>query len=67
LDIRRRTGAEHFNGTFSYGGMPYDIAEHSMRLFAAEVLPALKRLAPSDDPLAVDGRRTDAGAYRLPI
>ncbi len=47
--------------------MPYDIAEHSMRLFAAEVLPALKRLAPSDDPLAVDGRRTDAGAYRLPI
>ena len=36
LDIQRRTGAEAFNGVFSYGGMPYDMAESSLRLFAAE-------------------------------
>jgi alkanesulfonate monooxygenase SsuD/methylene tetrahydromethanopterin reductase-like flavin-dependent oxidoreductase (luciferase family) len=28
---------------FSYGGMPYDLAERSLRLFAAKVLPELKR------------------------
>jgi hypothetical protein len=28
----------------SYGGMPIDLAEQSMRLFATEVLPELKRL-----------------------
>jgi hypothetical protein len=27
---------------FSYGGMPYDLAERSMRLFADKVLPELK-------------------------
>jgi alkanesulfonate monooxygenase SsuD/methylene tetrahydromethanopterin reductase-like flavin-dependent oxidoreductase (luciferase family) len=67
LDIRRRTGTEHFNAVFSYGAMPYDIAEHSMRLFAAEVLPELKRLAPVDDQLAREQRPSDADAYRLAI
>jgi alkanesulfonate monooxygenase SsuD/methylene tetrahydromethanopterin reductase-like flavin-dependent oxidoreductase (luciferase family) len=68
LDIQRRTGSEYFNGVFSYGAMPYDIAEHSMRLFAAEVMPELKRLAPLDDQLAREDRRPEAAAYhRLPI
>jgi hypothetical protein len=47
--------------------MPYDIAEHNMRVFAAEVMPELKRLAPLDDQLTREDRRVDAGAYRLPI
>ncbi|HJY79911.1 MAG TPA: LLM class flavin-dependent oxidoreductase [Candidatus Binatia bacterium] len=32
---------------FKYGGMPMDVAEKSMRLFAREVMPALKELAPA--------------------
>ena len=44
LDIRRRVGNEHFVGVFSYAGMPYDEAERNMRLFAAEVMPALSRV-----------------------
>src|SRR5262249_42736850 len=39
VDIRKRTGCEAFNGVFSYAGMPYDIAEANMRLFASEVMP----------------------------
>jgi alkanesulfonate monooxygenase SsuD/methylene tetrahydromethanopterin reductase-like flavin-dependent oxidoreductase (luciferase family) len=31
---------------FKYGGMPMSVAEKSMRLFAREVMPALKELAP---------------------
>jgi alkanesulfonate monooxygenase SsuD/methylene tetrahydromethanopterin reductase-like flavin-dependent oxidoreductase (luciferase family) len=44
--IRRRINADHFTGVFSYAGMPYDEAERNMRLFAAEVMPELKKLAP---------------------
>jgi hypothetical protein len=29
---------------FSYGGMPYDEVEKSMRLFADKVLPRLKKV-----------------------
>ncbi len=50
LDIRARVGTEHFVGVFSYAGMPWDEAERSLRLFAAEVAPALRRL---DAPAAV--------------
>jgi alkanesulfonate monooxygenase SsuD/methylene tetrahydromethanopterin reductase-like flavin-dependent oxidoreductase (luciferase family) len=49
LDIHRRTGNSHYVGVFSYAGMPYDDAEGNMRLFAAEVLPALEKL-PADAP-----------------
>jgi len=42
IDFAGRLGAETFTGVFSYAGMPYDMAEKSMRLFAAEVLPKLK-------------------------
>ncbi len=70
LDIQRRTGAEAFNGVFSYGGMPYDMVESSLRLFAAEVMPELKRRVPVEDQLiarAGVGERADASAFRLPI
>lgn len=31
-------------GAFSYGGMPHEIAESNMRLFADKVLPRLKAI-----------------------
>jgi alkanesulfonate monooxygenase SsuD/methylene tetrahydromethanopterin reductase-like flavin-dependent oxidoreductase (luciferase family) len=37
-----RCRADTFTGVFSYGDMPFDYAEKSMRLFAREVMPALK-------------------------
>ena len=70
LDIQKRTGAEAFNGVFSYGGMPYDLAESSVRLFANEVMPALKKCVPIEDQLiarAGVGQMADASAFRLPI
>jgi alkanesulfonate monooxygenase SsuD/methylene tetrahydromethanopterin reductase-like flavin-dependent oxidoreductase (luciferase family) len=56
-DIHARTGNSHYVGVFSYAGMPYDEAERNMRLFAREVLPALKKLpitapAPVAEPSA---------------
>lgn len=47
LDIQRRTGADGFNAVLSFGGMPYDLAESSIRLFAKEVMPALQRYTPN--------------------
>ncbi len=70
LDVQKRTGAEAFNGVFSYGGMPYDLAEASLRLFASEVMPELKKQVPLTDQLiarAGVGEAADAGAFRLPI
>ncbi len=70
LDIQKRTGAEAFNGVFSYGGMPYDLAEASVRLFANEVMPELKKRVPIEDQLiarAGVGQTADASAFRLPI
>jgi hypothetical protein len=70
LDIQRRTGAEAFNGVFSYGGMPYDLAEASLRLFVSDVMPELKKQIPIADQLiarAGVGEAADAGAFRLPI
>lgn len=37
-------GAQGLIAQFRYAGMPLEIAEPNMRLFAAEVLPALKQL-----------------------
>jgi len=42
IDFTAKLGAETFTGVFSYAGMPYDMAEANMRLFAAEVMPKLK-------------------------
>jgi alkanesulfonate monooxygenase SsuD/methylene tetrahydromethanopterin reductase-like flavin-dependent oxidoreductase (luciferase family) len=47
LDVRRRVGNDTFVGVFSYAGMPYEDAERNVRLFAREVLPALKSLGPA--------------------
>jgi alkanesulfonate monooxygenase SsuD/methylene tetrahydromethanopterin reductase-like flavin-dependent oxidoreductase (luciferase family) len=44
--IHQRAGNSHYVGVFSYAGMPADEAERNMRLFAAEVMPALGALAP---------------------
>ncbi|HEX6209583.1 MAG TPA: LLM class flavin-dependent oxidoreductase [Methylomirabilota bacterium] len=56
-DIRRRTGNSHYVGVFSYAGMPYEEAERSMRLFAAEVMPELRKLAvtPAAPPEPIGG------------
>jgi len=43
LDIHARTGNSHYVGVFSYAGMPYDEAERNLRLFAKDVMPALKK------------------------
>jgi len=36
-------GLNHFIAVFSYGGMPHDVAERNLRLFASEVMPKLQR------------------------
>lgn len=41
-EIEERVHTDHFVGVFSFGGMPYEDAERSLRLFAAEVLPGLQ-------------------------
>ena len=48
LQQDRRDSAEgrrdHYTGVFSYAGMPIEDAEKSLRLFASEVMPELKKL-----------------------
>lgn len=69
LEIQKRTGAEAYSGVFSYAGMPYDIAEANLRLFAREVMPQLKKQVPLEDQLiarAGVGSYADSAAFRLP-
>ena len=69
VDTIERTGGEAFTGVFSFGGMPYEIAEESLRLFASEVMPELARYAPREDQLlarARVGASAGAEAFRLP-
>ncbi len=68
-DRIERTGGETFVAVFSYGGMPYEIAEESQRLFASEVMPELKRRMPREDQLLDRARAGEAArgdAFRLP-
>ena len=44
MSTRGRVGSDSFLAAFSFGAMPYDEVEKSMRLFAKEVLPRLKDL-----------------------
>lgn len=44
LDLRAKSGCDRYTAQFSFGGMPYDDVERSMRLFAAKVLPALQQI-----------------------
>jgi alkanesulfonate monooxygenase SsuD/methylene tetrahydromethanopterin reductase-like flavin-dependent oxidoreductase (luciferase family) len=53
--IHRVTNAEQFVGVFSYGGLPIDMAERSMRLFAEQVLPAVHALE-TESELATTAR-----------
>jgi alkanesulfonate monooxygenase SsuD/methylene tetrahydromethanopterin reductase-like flavin-dependent oxidoreductase (luciferase family) len=46
IDFSGRLGAETFTGVFSYAGMPYDMAEQNLRLFASDVVPRLKTHQP---------------------
>jgi len=69
LEIQKRTGAEAYTGVFSYAGMPYDIAEANLRLFASDVMPELKKHVPLEDQLiarAGIGQYADASSFRLP-
>ena len=43
LDIQKRTGAEAFTASSATARMPYDLADANLRLFAAEVMPALQQ------------------------
>jgi alkanesulfonate monooxygenase SsuD/methylene tetrahydromethanopterin reductase-like flavin-dependent oxidoreductase (luciferase family) len=65
LELRRLTGCEGFVGIFSYGGMPYELAEQQCKRFAAEVMPKLKTEVPLAQqqiararPLLASGERT---------
>jgi alkanesulfonate monooxygenase SsuD/methylene tetrahydromethanopterin reductase-like flavin-dependent oxidoreductase (luciferase family) len=44
MEIREKVGCDGVVGVFSYAGMPTDAAEKSMRLFAREVMPELKKV-----------------------
>ena len=47
LEARRQTmGHLELATSFRFGGIPYEIAEASMRLFAKEVLPVIKSWQP---------------------
>ena len=50
--INELMGPDHFVAVMKYGGMPLEMAEASMRLFAREVLPAAQELPLA--PLAVE-------------
>ena len=43
-EIRQKVGADHYTGVFSYAGMPMEDVEKSLRLFASDVMPELKKL-----------------------
>jgi len=69
VDRIERTGGETFTGVFSFGGMPYEIAEESLRLFASEVMPELSRRLPREDQLLARARASEAARgddFRLP-
>lgn len=46
MDIRSKVGNEGFNAVCSYSGMPNDVAERNLRLFATDVMPRLQSEAP---------------------
>ena len=47
MKIHEQVENDFFIGVFSYAAMPYEDAERSMRLFAAEVMPELQRVQPN--------------------
>ena len=51
--INNLMGADEFVAVFSYGSMPVDKAEASMRLFAEKVLPKVRSFSSAEIPLLV--------------
>ena len=47
---REHIGDFALNAVFSYAGMPFDLVEQSQRLFAAEIIPELRRV--TAEPMA---------------
>jgi len=43
VDTLQKTSGEGFIGVFSYAGMPYEMAEENLGLFAREVMPELQK------------------------
>jgi alkanesulfonate monooxygenase SsuD/methylene tetrahydromethanopterin reductase-like flavin-dependent oxidoreductase (luciferase family) len=52
-NINNMMGADDFVAVFSYGSMPVDKAEASMRLFAERVLPVAQGFSEADIPVGV--------------
>jgi alkanesulfonate monooxygenase SsuD/methylene tetrahydromethanopterin reductase-like flavin-dependent oxidoreductase (luciferase family) len=46
LELQEKTRMDSYTGVFSYAGMPIDEADRSMKLFAKDVMPELKKLPP---------------------
>jgi len=51
-------GTDEIMFVFKYGSMPMAATEKSMRLFAKQVMPALKELSPQ--PLTVNGHAAES-------
>ena len=69
VDTIKLTSGEAFLGVFSYAGMPYDMAEQNVRLFAREVAPELKKHVPIDDQLIARAGASEVAsvkAFSLP-
>ncbi len=55
LEARRKViGDFEANIAFRFGGIPYDVAERGLKLFAKEVLPVLKSWRPDNAALAAE-------------
>ena len=55
LEARRAVlGEFELNASFRFGGVPYEIAERGLNLFAKEVLPVLKSWRAEDSALAAE-------------
>ena len=53
-DIHRRIGHAGMMCHFGYAGMPYSEAERNLRLFSTKVLPELKSMTMSCEPIKVE-------------
>ena len=49
----RHSGAA-FGVAFRFGGMPYEVCERGLKLFAKEVLPVLKAQGPAEVKAAAE-------------
>jgi alkanesulfonate monooxygenase SsuD/methylene tetrahydromethanopterin reductase-like flavin-dependent oxidoreductase (luciferase family) len=54
--ISETMDAVEFVGVFKYGGMPLEVAQRSMKLFATKVLPNIQRDNTSEQRNAAAGR-----------